>query len=847
MKRFISLIAIIFTILSVATTVSAEEITPVSSEEGLRQALVSGSTDVRLEGDIELNSKLSIVNPVSIDLGGHTISMGENFAKSGYDVDNTLIHVLSNGVTIKNGSIVAGSNNNHAVNVWGDYDKANGTLSGVVLSNLAIDHSKAYRGAPLVVCNAEVTLDGSMSFVTGSGSWYAVNVDPKTGSASLLGGSNLSVSYSGDKVLLKVDNATANVSVSSFAEKAGLESFTNGKETYYDSSDRISDFCVAKVGEKGFTSLALAIAEAEKTGAKEIDLLQSVTEDDISFKTPGTYVLDLNGYTLRSDKINGDIIALRTPNLTLTIKNGTLLSEEVSTDGIYAYNKGGLDTSGDYKNLNLPLDGVKINTKDQSVGVQGLNSNQNVTIKNSEITCGNTAVYFPPKSGILTIENSKITGVDNGLVIKGGTVDIKGSSTLIEATGEGKDQDKPYDGNIFGEGFPKTGSAIYVEGNYSSVNGAPRPIALNISDGTIKSTHGAAVAMNFVRDAEAQKTKIYSGSFSSDVKQFVVDDFSMAKLSTSSNSMYYVDDEGDLRAKLSKLANKGDQIEVMKGDLNLEIAEGITVLNSGEGKVTVNGETVTDEPIVSHVHKWGPETWTWSDDMSYATLKLTCTDDPSHVYITKVLASLIDSMDPTCTEDGYKLYSASLAMNDALYEDEKKITIPSLGHNVEHIAAKEATFTEKGNIEYWHCLVCDKYFSDEELTKEITYEDTVIDLIEDAEEIIESANKQELLQLINEYSALNKGNYTDDSWAKMQNALAKASTLYKDPTVSQSDVDQMVKDLLAARNNLVKIKIEAVNTGVDYFDWFKVSTGIIGTILAIAVLGLIFAKDEEYI
>lgn len=40
--------------------------------------------------------------------------------------------------------------------------------------------------------------------------------------------------------------------------------------------------------------------------------------------------------------------------------------------------------------------------------------------------------------------------------------------------------------------------------------------------------------------------------------------------------------------------------------------------------------------------------------------------------------------------------------------------------------AKPATHTEEGNIEYWHCGGCDKYFSDEAGTKEITLEDTVV-------------------------------------------------------------------------------------------------------------------------
>lgn len=41
------------------------------------------------------------------------------------------------------------------------------------------------------------------------------------------------------------------------------------------------------------------------------------------------------------------------------------------------------------------------------------------------------------------------------------------------------------------------------------------------------------------------------------------------------------------------------------------------------------------------------------------------------------------------------------------------------------VPAKEATCTEDGNIAYWYCNYCNKYFSDEAMTKEIAKEDIV--------------------------------------------------------------------------------------------------------------------------
>lgn len=47
-------------------------------------------------------------------------------------------------------------------------------------------------------------------------------------------------------------------------------------------------------------------------------------------------------------------------------------------------------------------------------------------------------------------------------------------------------------------------------------------------------------------------------------------------------------------------------------------------------------------------------------------------------------------------------------------------------HNMEATAEKEATCTEAGNIAYWHCADCGKYFTDAKGLRETTVENTVI-------------------------------------------------------------------------------------------------------------------------
>ena len=66
--------------------------------------------------------------------------------------------------------------------------------------------------------------------------------------------------------------------------------------------------------------------------------------------------------------------------------------------------------------------------------------------------------------------------------------------------------------------------------------------------------------------------------------------------------------------------------------------------------------------------------------------------------------------------------------NTLNYYNQNEISLGELQHVHDLIKteAKDATCTEAGNIEYWTCSECEKLFSDEEGTTEITAADTVV-------------------------------------------------------------------------------------------------------------------------
>ncbi len=80
------------------------------------------------------------------------------------------------------------------------------------------------------------------------------------------------------------------------------------------------------------------------------------------------------------------------------------------------------------------------------------------------------------------------------------------------------------------------------------------------------------------------------------------------------------------------------------------------------------------------------------------------------------LGEVMETVEPTCTEHGYTTHECSICNSIVkVYKDD--VLKP---HTLTHHALKDATCTEAGNIEYWQCSVCNKLFSDEATTKEIT-------------------------------------------------------------------------------------------------------------------------------
>lgn len=137
--------------------------------------------------------------------------------------------------------------------------------------------------------------------------------------------------------------------------------------------------------------------------------------------------------------------------------------------------------------------------------------------------------------------------------------------------------------------------------------------------------------------------------------------------------------------------------------------------------------TPEENKIQATGHSYGEPVWNWSEDGKTCTVTFTCEKDETHKETPKVTVTSAEKAPATCTEAGVTTYTATVEFNGKTYTDTKDVAdIPAIGHKLTKTEAKAPTSTDTGNIEYWYCKVCDKYFSDEKAEHEITLENTII-------------------------------------------------------------------------------------------------------------------------
>ena len=239
----------------------------------------------------------------------------------------------------------------------------------------------------------------------------------------------------------------------------------------------------------------------------------------ITLASGDTGIVDLNGKTYTVTSGNG--INVNDDNTNLTVKNGTVISEngDGAQVGIPA---AGQSTSG----TSLTLDNVTLTVKGREYGIvsNGTCTGINLTLRNNTVLNASDAVgiYWPSGEGTVIIDNSTITA-HTGVQVCAGSLEIKGDDTKITANGTPEKKEE-------GDGGIKDGAAVSIinRDGYGDLE------SVKIEAGEFKadSTSKAVKAYTFGKNDTDQEqpwedagnvVEISGGAYSSSVAEYVID------------------------------------------------------------------------------------------------------------------------------------------------------------------------------------------------------------------------------------------------------------------------------------------------------------------------------------
>ncbi len=159
-------------------------------------------------------------------------------------------------------------------------------------------------------------------------------------------------------------------------------------------------------------------------------------------------------------------------------------------------------------------------------------------------------------------------------------------------------------------------------------------------------------------------------------------------------------------------SNNSEHVETAEAEITKVTVKDSACLVSGTNrytaKATIDGKVFgssKDESLSAIGHNYGEPVWTW-DGYTDATAKFVCSNDNTH--IENIVAAITSvTTDPTCTEDGKTVYTATVTFEEKTYTNTKTEILPATGHTEVVDKAAAPTCTETGVTEGKHCSVCE--------------------------------------------------------------------------------------------------------------------------------------------
>jgi hypothetical protein len=415
---------------------------------------------------------------IKVDRGYLTLNDGTISSANSYAIENWFSAAIKGGTvngTVASWTYSGGSNSTTTI--------TGGTINGNV-------NSVNYGNA--VGKTAKVTISGG----TVNGELDTRSYDPTT--------NELTSIDDAAKATIGVTGGTFSTDPTKYVVE-GSSVTTNSDGTF-----GVEKAPLAKVGETSYYTMDEAFHAAVASG-ETLHLLRDYTTNAEQNSGSNSFTIDLNGHTWTYTGTNTNCAAfeINYPNVTLTVKNGKVVSN--SMVGLIPSAMGGTIT---YDNSGLVFESVEATANGNSgIETNGNNTNDTVTLKDSTLNVPNGFGIYFPSSGTLTIDSSVINAKTMGVQVCSGSLDIKGAGTKIEVTGDGVEktendgaiQDGAAISIVNRTGYKGLGTITVTEGTFKAKSGNDAVKAYNWEDKT---------ASNFT---VPDKVAISGGTFSSAV------------------------------------------------------------------------------------------------------------------------------------------------------------------------------------------------------------------------------------------------------------------------------------------------------------------------------------------
>ena len=510
--------------------------------------------------------------------------------------DNFIVIKVDRGDLFLNGGTLE-SAHSYAVENWFRATIKGGTVNGAV-------SSWTYSGG------SKSTLEISGGTVNGDVTSVNYGDANKVAKVAITGGT-----VTGDLDTRSYDPTTGKLTSINDAAKSTIEvtggTFSSNPTKYVvenssvtkndDGTYGVAKAYLAKVGETSYYTMDDAFHAAVASG-ETLTLLCDYTTASLQNSGSKSFTIDLNGHTwtYTSKDTNSAAFEINYPDVTLTVKNGKIVSSQLV--GLIPSAMGGTIT---YDNSGLVFENIEA-TANATSGIEtnGNNTNDSVTLKNSTLNVPNGFGIYFPSSGTLTIDNSTINAKTMGVQVCAGSLSINAGSAIT----------------VSGDAVPKTendgaiqdGAAISIV-NRIGYKGLGK-IAVTGGTFTAKSGNAAIKAYNWQNQTESNfnasdKVSVSGGTFTSEVPKNCCAPGFVPKANSDDTYGVEINEDADMAAEVLDAQGNtvgaydtlADAITAAKNGETVKLLKDVTenVSISRNLVLDLNGKTLTGKDLVN--------------------------------------------------------------------------------------------------------------------------------------------------------------------------------------------------------------------------------------------------------